>query len=82
MDFLIEKKDCFTERVVRDFPYVNLIEITDPDVLFKILNSQYLFVDSRIDLWDYNDVFLVLEAETDYITLTIEAEGYSMKYRF
>ena len=80
MDFLIEKEDNLTKRVSRDFPNVNLIFITDLDVIEKIMDKPYLFVDSRIQPTRYPDVFIALESYADYMTLKIEANGYTMRY--
>lgn len=80
MDFLIEKEDDFTKRVKRDFPNVTFVYITDSDVVEKIMDSLYLFVDSRIKPSRYPNVFVVLETNADYMTLQIDANGYTIKY--
>lgn len=80
MDFLIEKEDNLTERVSRDFPNVNLVFITDLDVIEKIMDNPYLFVDSRIQPSRYPNVFVALEANADYMILQIDANGYTMRY--
>lgn len=80
MDFLIEKEDDFTKRVRRDFPNVTFIYITDLEVVEKIMDNPYLFVDSRIQPSRYPNVFVALEANADYMTLQIDANGYTIRY--
>lgn len=80
MDFLIEKEDDFTKQGRRDFPNVTFIFITDLEVVEKIMDNPYLFVDSRIQPSRYTNVFVALEANADYMTLQINANGYTIRY--
>ena len=80
MDFLTEKKDAISERVCRDFPRVRVTEIADTNIVSVISGNQYLFVDSRLDVEKYPDVYVALIANGSYNVLECKNDGYIITY--
>ena len=75
MDFLTEKKDAISELVCRDFPCVNVIQINDDDIIHKIATSERLYVDSRLNLDNYPDIYDILLV-VGYYDIKAIAKGY------
>lgn len=75
MIFVTEKEDELSESVIRDFPCVKVVKITDEEAIQIFAQTQKMYVDSRIDENKYSGSFCILRI-MGYIKLTPTKSGY------